>query len=65
MIRKQNAKVPNGAVKLATLEKILIQKSRVMTMLILFFDSKGVIHHKYVQEGQTVNAVFYVQVLDY
>ncbi len=33
-------------------------------MLILFFDSKGVIHHEYVHEGQTVNATFYVQVLD-
>ncbi len=33
-------------------------------MLILFFDSKGVIHHKYVPEGQTVNATFYTQVVD-
>ncbi len=33
-------------------------------MLILFFDSKSVIHHEYVPEGQTVNAMFYVQVLD-
>ncbi len=34
-------------------------------MLILFFDSKGVIHHEYVPEGQTVNAVFYIQILDH
>ncbi len=27
-------------------------------MLILFFNSKGVIHHKYVPEKQTVNATF-------
>ncbi len=33
-------------------------------MLILFFDSKVVIHHKYVSEGQTVNVTFYIQVLD-
>ncbi len=33
-------------------------------MLILFFDSKGVIHHKYVH-GQIANATFYVQVLDH
>ncbi len=33
-------------------------------MLILFFDSKSVIHHKYVPEGQTVNVTFYVLVLD-
>ncbi len=31
-------------------------------MLILFFDGKDVIHHKYLPEGQTVNATFYVQV---
>ncbi len=34
-------------------------------MLILFFDSKGIIHHKYVPEGQIVNATFYIQVLDH
>ncbi len=32
-------------------------------MLILFYDSKGVINHEYVPEGQTVNATRYVQVL--
>ncbi len=32
-------------------------------MQILFFDSKGVIHHEYVLEVQTVNATFYIQVL--
>ncbi len=32
-------------------------------MLILFFDSKGVIHHKYVPEGKTENATFYVNIL--
>ncbi len=34
-------------------------------MLILFFDSKGVLRHKYVRECQTVNAMFYLQVLDH
>ncbi len=29
-------------------------------MLILFFDSKGVIHHEYVPEGQIANATFYI-----
>ncbi len=44
-------------------KKIQFQKSGVKTMLILFFDSKGVLHHKYVPEGQTVNTTFYIQVL--
>lgn len=30
-------------------------------MLIAFFDSKGLIHHKFVPSGQTVNAAFYLQ----
>ncbi len=34
-------------------------------MLNLFFDSKGVIHHKHVPEGQTMNATIYVRVLDH
>ncbi len=33
-------------------------------MLILCFDSKGVIYHEYVPEGKTGNATFYIQVLD-
>ncbi len=51
--------------KHAALQKILISKIKGKSMLILFFDSKGVIHGKYVSEGQTVNVTFYVQVLDY
>ncbi len=34
-------------------------------MPIMFFYSKGVIHHEYVPEGETVNATFYIQVLDH
>ncbi len=41
------------------------QNSRVKTMLILFFDSKGVVEHEYLCEGQTVNATFYIQALDH
>ncbi len=59
--KRQSSKwcIPNTSPK-----KFRFQKSRVKTMLILFFDSKGVIHHEYVPEGQTVNATFYIQVLD-
>ncbi len=50
----------------ATLHKILILKIKGKDItLILFFDSKGVIHHGYVPEGQTVNATFYIQVFDH
>ncbi len=41
-------------------KKFRFKKSKVKTMPILLFDSKGVIHHEYVPEGQTVNAMFHV-----
>ncbi|KMQ92061.1 histone-lysine n-methyltransferase setmar-like protein [Lasius niger] len=33
-------------------------------MLIVFFDSKGVVHREFVPAGQTVNGQFYVEVLE-
>ncbi len=44
-------------------KKFQFQILRVKTMLILFFNSKGIIHDEYVPEGQTETATFYVQVL--
>jgi histone-lysine N-methyltransferase SETMAR len=37
--------------------------SKINTMLIVFSDICGVVHHEYVPAGQTVNAKFYVEVL--
>ena len=34
-------------------------------MLITFFDSQGVVHKEFVQEGKTVNAEFYKGVMDH
>jgi len=45
-------------------KKLRFQKSRMKTMLIVFFDAEGVIHREFVPEGQKVNAEFYVGVLD-
>ena len=36
--------------------KLRFQKSRVKTMLIVFFDSQGVVHKEFLEEGCTVNA---------
>ncbi len=49
----------------ATLQKISISKVKGKDNADFVFDNKGVIHHKYVPEGQTVNATFYVQVLNH
>ena len=35
------------------------------TMLIVFFDSQGIVHKDFVQEGCTVNAEYYKGVLDH
>ena len=45
-------------------KKLLFRKSRVKTMLIVFFEAEGVIHQEFVPEGQKVNAKFYMGVLD-
>lgn len=45
-------------------KKLRLQKSKVKTMLICFYDSKGIIHHEFVPEGHTVNAQFYLGVLE-
>ena len=39
------------------------EKSKIKSMLIYFYDSKGIIHKEFVPTGQTVDAVFYVGVL--
>jgi len=41
------------------LKKLKFQRSRFKTMLIIFFNSQGVIPKEFVPEGKTVNAEFY------
>ena len=45
-------------------KKLRFQKSRVMMMLIVFFDSQGIVHKEFVHEGRTANAEYYKGVLD-
>ena len=45
-------------------KKLRFQKSEVKKMLIVYFDSQGTVHKKFVQEGCTVNAEYYKGVLD-
>ena len=37
--------------------------SNVKMMLICFFDSRGIVHHEYAPEGQTINKEYHLQVL--
>jgi len=38
-------------------------KSRVKIMLLTFFDIRGIVHYEFVPTGQTVNQVYYLEVL--
>jgi transposase len=40
-----------------------MSKSKMKTMLICFFDIRGIIHFEFVPEGTTVNETFYVELL--
>ncbi len=44
--------------------KLHFQKLKIKTMLIRVFDSKVSVHQKFVPSGETVNAQFYLDVLD-
>jgi len=45
-------------------KKMPFQKSKVKTILIVFFDSQGIAHKESVQEGCSVNAEYCKDVLD-
>jgi len=46
-------------------KKVCLQKSKVKTMLVCFYDSKGIIHHEFVPVGQTATGGFYLSVLEH
>ena len=45
------------------LKKARQVRSNVKTMLIVFFDVRGIVHREFVPPGQTVNQEFYLEVL--
>jgi hypothetical protein len=44
-------------------KKLKFQRSRIKTMLIIFFDSQGIVNKEFVPEGKRVNAEFYKGVM--
>ena len=44
-------------------KKALEVRSSVKVMLICFFDSRGIMHHEYAPDDQTINKEYYQQVL--
>jgi len=45
-------------------QKSSSSKVKSEEMLVCFYDSKGIIHHEFVTEGQTVTGSFYLSVLE-
>ena len=45
-------------------KKLRFQKSRVKTVLVIFFDWQGVIHKEFVPEGKNINALYYKGVME-
>ena len=46
-------------------QKVRLQKSNVKTMLVCFYNNKGINHHEFVPEGQTVTQIFYLSALEH
>ncbi|UYV78357.1 hypothetical protein LAZ67_16001064 [Cordylochernes scorpioides] len=44
-------------------KKARMSKSRIKTMIIVFFDIRGIVHCEFVPQGKTVNSAFYLEVL--
>ena len=45
-------------------KKARTSRFRVKTMIIVFFDSRGIVHKEFVPQGQRVNHAFYKDVLE-
>jgi len=45
-------------------KKARMSRSRVKTMIFVFFDTRGIVHKEFVPPGQTVNHAFYKDVLE-
>jgi hypothetical protein len=43
--------------------KARMSRSSTKTMLIVFFNIRGIVHREFVPQGQTVNTRFYCEVL--
>jgi len=64
-ISRPNGKVRNGTRRSSPrLKKASISRSKVKTMIIVFFNSHGIVHKESVPPGQTVKHAFYKDVLE-
>jgi hypothetical protein len=45
------------------MEKSKLTESKFKSMLIVFYDIKGIVHKEFIVAGQTVNSAYYCDVL--
>jgi hypothetical protein len=63
-IRKCNAKACNGKHQhRRDQKKARMSRAQVKTMLICFFDQKGIVHFEFLEQGRTVNQHFYLEIM--
>jgi len=63
-ILKQSGKVHNGILPIPHNQKCSISPNQVKTMLLTFFDIRGIVRYEFIPTGQTVNEVYYLEVLE-
>jgi len=61
--RKQNGRACCGKQNSSQSKKARMFRSQVKTMHVCFFDHKGIVHYKFIAQGQTVNQQCYLEVL--
>ena len=62
---KRSGKVHSGRLPIPhDPKKFRRSKLRVETVLLKFFDIRGIVHYKFVPSGQTVNQVYCLEVLE-
>jgi len=63
MIWRLNNSLHSGRAQVPQDQRRRGRASATKSMLIMFFDIRGIVHHEFAPEGQTVNAEFYCNVL--
>ena len=62
--RKQNDRECSGKHRIHLgRKKTRMSRSQVKTMLVCFFDNKGIVHYEFIAQGQTANQQCYLEVL--
>jgi histone-lysine N-methyltransferase SETMAR len=59
----KNARACSSKHKIHSVEKARMSRSQFKTMLVCFFDHKGILHHEFIAQGLTANQQCYLEAL--